>query len=208
VTIYEHVMLGVDGALAAGLYRRYGWEIVAWSGLAAALPDWDGLTLLVGSSTYAAGHRVWGHGLLVAGLAAVILGMAACRWDLFGRVRRAVLPRGAAVAARPVEEPVPSGWALLLVWAIVGLVAAYSHLAMDVLYSYGRNLPVWDVPLLWPFSTRGFAYPAVPWGDPGTTLIFAAGMLAMARWRSATQRIAAITLALVAGYIVIRGLLG
>jgi membrane-bound metal-dependent hydrolase YbcI (DUF457 family) len=95
---------------------------------------------------------------------------------------------------------------LLSLWAIVGLVAAYSHLAMDVLYSYGRGLPVWDVPLLWPFSARGFAYPAVPWGDPGTTLIFVAGMFAMARWRPATQQIAAITLALVAAYIVIRGL--
>jgi hypothetical protein len=67
---------------------------------------------------------------------------------------------------------------------------------------------VWEVPLLWPFSTRGFAYPAVPWGDPGTTLVFVAGMFATARWRSQSQRIAAITLALVAAYIAIRAAVG
>ena len=51
-------MLGVDGALAVGLHRRYGWQIVAWSGCAAVLPDWDGLTLLLGARCHAAGVTV------------------------------------------------------------------------------------------------------------------------------------------------------
>ena len=97
---------------------------------------------------------------------------------------------------------------MVLLWALVGLAAAYSHLAMDVLFSVGRNLPVWDVPLLWPFSKRGVAYPMVRWGDPVPTILFAAGMLAMARWRTKTQPIALATLALVAAYIAIRGLAG
>ena len=97
---------------------------------------------------------------------------------------------------------------MVLLWAIVGLAAAYSHLAMDVLFSYGRDLPVWDVPLLWPFSKKGWAVPTVPWGDPVPTVLFAAGMLAMARWRTKTQPVALGTLALVAAYIVVRGLGG
>jgi membrane-bound metal-dependent hydrolase YbcI (DUF457 family) len=208
VTIYEHIMLGVDGAMAIGLHRRWGWQIVAWSGCAAALPDWDGLTLLLGGDCYAAGHRVWGHNLLAAGLSAVILGVVLCRWDLFTRVGKAVPSSWGSVAPSKAENAVRCSWGLLLVWAAVGLAAAYAHLGLDVLFSYGRDLPVWDVPLLWPFSARGFAYPTVRWGDPVPTIIFAAGMLAMARWRSATQRIAAITLTLVAAYIVVRGTVG
>ena len=201
-------MLGVDGALAIGLHRRWGWQIVAWSGSAAALPDWDGLTLLLGGDCYAAGHRVWGHNLLAAGLSAVILGVVLCRWDLFTRVGKAVPSSWGSVAGSKSVSQARRSWGLLLVWAAIGLAAAYTHLGMDVLFSYGRDLPVWDVPLLWPFSERGFAYPTVRWGDPVPTIIFAAGMLAMARWRSATQRIAAITLTLVAAYVAVRGTMG
>ena len=32
MTVYEHAMLGIDGALAAGLPRRHGWQIVALAG--------------------------------------------------------------------------------------------------------------------------------------------------------------------------------
>jgi len=208
VTIYEHIMLGVDGAMAVGLHRRWGWQIVAWSGCAAALPDWDGLTLLFGGDCYAAGHRVWGHNLLAAGLSAVILGAVLCRCDFFTRVGRALPSSWGSVGGCKSESPVRSSWGLLPVWAVVGLAAAYSHLGLDVLFSYGHGLPVWEVPLLWPLCARGFAYPTVRWGDPVPTIIFAAGMLAMARWRSATQRIAAITLTLVAAYIAVRGTVG
>jgi len=105
VTIYEHIMLGVDGALAVGLHRRWGWQIVAWSGCAAALPDWDGLTLLFGRGCYAAGHRVWGHNLLVAGLSAVVLGVVFCRWDLITRIGRAVGGWGKAKRAPAIRCP-------------------------------------------------------------------------------------------------------
>ena len=101
------------------------------------------------------------------------------------------------------EGRAPCSWAVILLWAVVGLAGAYSHLAMDVLYSFGRNLPVWDVPILWPFSKKGFAIPTIRWGDPVPTVLFAAGMLAMARWRSSAQRIALGTLALVAAYILL-----
>ena len=45
MTSYEHAMLGIDGALALGLHRRYGWQIVAAAGCVAVLPDWDGLSI-------------------------------------------------------------------------------------------------------------------------------------------------------------------
>jgi membrane-bound metal-dependent hydrolase YbcI (DUF457 family) len=207
VTIYEHVMLGVDGALAANLHRRYGWRIVAWAGIAAALPDWDGLTLAVSIRYYEAGHRVWGHNLLVAGLIGVVLGGIAFVQVRFGQAGRSVggnvmertpgdLPNGANPDAAPI-----------LVWCLVGILASYSHLAMDLLYSYGHDLPVWEVPLLWPFSTRSWAFPRVPWGDVGTTMLFATGMLAMAKYGSRIRSIALATLGSVAGYVLIRGFL-
>jgi membrane-bound metal-dependent hydrolase YbcI (DUF457 family) len=206
VTTYEHVMLGVDGALAAGLHRRWGWPIVAWSGFAAALPDWDGLTFFFGGHCYAAGHRVWGHNLLVAGLTSLVIGAIVCRWDLLTRVVRAAAGRLADPSQWDLRNPVPCSARALLTCCLVGVLAAYSHLATDLLFSYGTNLPVWEVPLLWPFSGRSWAYPMVRWGDPGPTIIFAAGMLAMARWKSATRSIALGTLALIAAYVAFCGL--
>ena len=29
MTTFEHAMLGINGALAVGLHRRFGWQIVA-----------------------------------------------------------------------------------------------------------------------------------------------------------------------------------
>ena len=62
-------------------------------------------------------------------------------------------------------------------------------------------MPVWGVPLLWPFSDVAWAYPLVPWGDIGATIIFIAGMFAMLHWRAWTRTIATGTLGLVVGYV-------
>jgi membrane-bound metal-dependent hydrolase YbcI (DUF457 family) len=93
-------------------------------------------------------------------------------------------------------------------WLAVGVVAAYSHLLMDVLYSAGKGLPMWGVPLFWPFSSREFAFPLVRWGDVGATVLLAASMFAMLRWPSRVWAIAAGSLAAIAAYIVVRGLVG
>jgi hypothetical protein len=69
MTVYEHALVGIDGALALGLQRPHGWQIVALAGFATLLPDFDGLTILFGIQCYADGHRLWGHNLLVAGFA-------------------------------------------------------------------------------------------------------------------------------------------
>src|SRR4051794_24736441 len=44
------------------------------AGAAAALPDWDGLSLAFGPAAYSAAHRVWGHNLLAALLGGGLVG--------------------------------------------------------------------------------------------------------------------------------------
>jgi membrane-bound metal-dependent hydrolase YbcI (DUF457 family) len=223
MTIYEHTMLGVNGALAAGLNRRYGWQIVAWAGLASMLPDADGVTLLLGWRCYVWGHRIWTHNVLVVGILAAVLSAVAYYTDFFTGIRHGLArffidylpitknllePKNAG--QNDLKNLTPRkkrGISALTVWIAVGVLAAYGHLAMDVIYSGGRGLPVWGVPLLWPFSDARYAYPIVTWGDPGATLIFVASMFVMVRWKSHIQAIAAGSLVAVAVYVVIRGII-
>ncbi len=92
-----------------------------------------------------------------------------------------------------------------LLWIAVGVAAAYSHLLMDVFFSGGKNFQNWGVRLLWPFSRTEWAYPLVPWGNIGATVILAASMFAMLRWRARTQTIAALSLIAVALYMIVCG---
>jgi hypothetical protein len=150
MTFFEHAMVGVNGAMAAGLLRRRGWPIVAMAGFAALLPDWDGLTILFGASCYAAGHRVWGHNLLAAGgLAILVCGLAhrfewpqrIQRW-LGGRWQAFALPDDRETAARPGD------WML---WPLVGVLAAYSHLLADVFSPPGATGKFGKSPCSGPF---------------------------------------------------------
>ena len=204
MTVFEHTMVGISGAVAVGFHRRPGWRLVALAGLCSPLPDWDGLTLLLGKSWYAEGHRVWGHNLLVGAAAAAILATVLYRLDLFGWARRWLSRRWSAMPAETqTEPPVRScgGWAM---WMVVAVVASYSHLVIDIAYSTGQNLSDWGVPLYWPFSARTWIFPSVQWGDVTTTLILAAAMFAILRWPSRAQWIAAGSLGLVVGYILLR----
>ena len=87
------------------------------------------------------------------------------------------LPKGEGIGNCPLPKgegtdfPAPE----LALWLAVGVLAAYSHLLVDVFFSAGKGQPVWGVPLCWPFSNAAWAYPLVPWGDVGATVIFAAG---------------------------------
>ena len=208
MTVYEHALVGVDGALAAGLHRRYGWQIVAWAACAAVLPDWDGLTLLLGPSWYALGHRVWGHNVLVAGILAACVSGLVWRLDPMTSARSWLARRWAAFRADDLAETAaraaPGGVA---VWVTVGVAAAYSHLLADLVFSRGAGLPVWGVPLFWPFDRTDRAYPLVPWGDVGATVILASGMFAMLRWPARTRPIAFGALAAVVAYAAARGLI-
>ncbi|MBN2577558.1 MAG: metal-dependent hydrolase [Pirellulales bacterium] len=195
MTIYEHAMVGVNGALAAGLQRRYGWQIVAWAGLASLLPDADGLTLLFGPWCYSTGHRIWTHNFLAVGIAAAVLSAIVYQSDVFTK-----LEKGDILLYQ--KRKMSPFW----LWLAVGVSAAYVHLLIDVFYSGGRGLPVWGVPLFWPFSETRYARPVVTWGDLGATLIFTASMFAMLRWKKRIQPIAAASLLAVAAYMLFRGL--
>lgn len=215
MTIFEHALIGIDGALALGLHRRYGWPIVALAGFAAVLPDFDGLAILGGLQCYAEGHRLWGHNLLVAALAALAASAAAYYSGVFPRIQRSLAKRCQAFAiggncgagvppahAQAAETAAPQELAL---WLAVGLAAAFSHLLMDVVFSIGKAQPIWGVPLFWPFSNTAYAYPLLRWGDIGATVILAVGMFAMLRWPGRIQALAAGSLLAIAAYLAIRG---
>jgi membrane-bound metal-dependent hydrolase YbcI (DUF457 family) len=207
MTIYEHAMIGVNGALALGLHRRYGWQIVTLSGVAAILPDLDGLTILLNKQLFAEAHRVWTHNLLIVGLLAAIVSALFYCYDIPARIQRRLAKHWTMFKTGDCFESTSGyfSYGRLTLWIVVAIVAAYGHLLMDVVFSIGKDLPVWGVPLFWPFSNEYYSYPLVPWGDIGATIILAASMFCMIRWPARIQAIAGGSLALVLCYIIIRG---
>jgi membrane-bound metal-dependent hydrolase YbcI (DUF457 family) len=205
MTVFDHAMVGICGTLASGVQRRHGWQVVALAGCMAVLPDADGLSILLGMNAYIAVHRVWGHSLLVAGLAAAIVSAAAYWADAPSKAQQWLARRWQTVAIRGSPAAPPRGPKELAIWVTVGVLAAYSHLLADVFFSVGKDLPKWGVPLFWPFSAAEWAWPLVPWGDVGVTLIFAAAMFAMLRWPAWVRTIAAGSLIAAAAYMVVRG---
>ncbi len=203
MTTFEHAMMGVNGALALGLQRRHGWQVVAWAGFASQLPDFDGLTILLGKSLFADGHRLWCHNLLVAGALAAAVGAIFYYFRVADTVQYSLAKRWQAfdILLQQADSPINSRKEMLI-WMAVGAAAAYGHLAADAFVSIGRNLPVWGVPFLWPFSRVSFAYPLVPWGDAGVTVILVAFMFAMLRWPKFGQPLAGASFFAVTAYMI------
>jgi membrane-bound metal-dependent hydrolase YbcI (DUF457 family) len=199
VTIFEHAMLGSTLALALGCRRRHGWALVVVAAVAAALPDWDGLSLAFGVIAYAKVHRVWGHNVLIASIVGATAGGLGYLVQRASRFRRATVRLWPRLAA---SEPIPpfSGFRLAC-WVVVGMLAALSHLPADLVYSGNSQMRSWPVQLLWPFSDQGWVWPLVAWGDLTTTLIFIGAMFALYRWPGRAQVIAGLTLLLVHGYV-------
>jgi hypothetical protein len=213
LTVYEHLMVGGSLALAGGLHYRHGWRIVGLAAFAAALPDWDGLSLLFGSQAYDRAHRVWGHNLLVALTLGGLAGGLEFQFHLATRLGRAfsrLMPGVRTSLPLAIED---SRWSLgvLALWVATGMVASLSHLAADLVYSghpqsasSDPGMGIWYLSLLWPFSKHKWAFPIVAWGDLGATLIFVAEMFALYRWPGRAQRIAWIGLAAVVAYVIVR----
>jgi membrane-bound metal-dependent hydrolase YbcI (DUF457 family) len=204
MTIYEHAMIGINGTLAIGFHRRHGWQIAALAGLAAVLPDLDGLAIILGPSFYAEGHRLWGHNLLIAGLAAATMSAVFYQTDAITKSQQWLAKRWTVFST--TDKRLSHRYTELLLWIAVGVLATYSHLLMDIFHSGGKSLQTWGVPLLWPFSKTEWAYPLVPWGNIGATVILAISMFAMLRWPTWIRTIAASSLIAVAGYMAIYGL--
>jgi LexA-binding, inner membrane-associated putative hydrolase len=202
MTTYEHAMFGANLALVAGVRRRHGWGLVATAAVAAALPDWDGLSFVFGPGAFASVHRVWGHNLLAAGLGGALVGVVGLLAARSVRVRSPLTHPPAALPAPP-----PAGSGTPAIWAAVGMLAGLSHLPADIVFNGGAGLSAWPVPLLWPFSRQGWAVPIVPWGDIAVTVLFVGEMFALYRWPRHDRAIAALTLAAGSAYLLIRWLL-
>lgn len=209
MTPYEHAMVGITGVLGTGLNRRHGWPIAGLAAVAAVSPDWDGLTLVAGSAAFAASHRVWGHNVLVCVLSGLLLGVVDYRFDVVGRCGRylTLKLRLPLLAGEPRlrEARSPGGW---VAWVGVAVLAALSHLLADLLFSASATLPDWELQPWWPLSHAGYAFPLVPWGDPGVSIVFVAGMFAMWKWPGCLQPISLVTLSAVVCYVAVRGALG
>ena len=199
-------MLGITGVVATGLNRRYGWPIVALAAVAAVNPDWDGLTIVAGSAAFAASHRLWGHNVLACVLTGLLMGVVDYRFDVSARCGRFLAQK--LRLALPGEPPrvrethCLSGFA---VWVCVAVLAALSHLATDLVFSGTATLPDWELQPWWPFSSAGYIFPLLAWGDAGASIVFAAGMFAMWKWPGRLQLTSAGTLACVVLYVVLRG---
>ncbi len=206
MTTYEHAMLGITGVLATGLNRRYGWPIVALAAVAAISPDWDGLTIVAGSAAFAASHRLWGHNVLACVLTGLLMGILDYQFDAATRCGRLLAQKlRLAVPGGPLRVRETHRFSGFAVWVGVATLAALSHLAGDLVFSGTATLPDWELRPWWPFSSAGYIFPLLAWGDAGASIVFAAGMFAMWKWPRRLQLISAATLACVILYAAVRG---
>lgn len=206
MTTFEHAMLAANGVVAAGLHQRFGWKVVALSAVAAIVPDWDGLTVLIDASVFDRGHRVWGHNIFACCLTGATLGLIDYRFDLIGRFAQWLAAfKPLEGLRRFVKLRTQRSWNGALVWVSAATLAALSQIPADAVVSGGQGLSDWPVKVLWPISDLEVVYPLVPWGDPGITVVFAAGMILGARFPSRLRLTATCTLGAVAGYILLRG---
>ena len=206
MTSFEHVMLGVNGTVAAGLHERHGWKIVAIAGVAAASPDLDGVTWLISNEAFSIGHRVWGHNVLTCLLLGILIGVLDYRFDFVTRVGRHVTR---ILRLRVAEYSVVARerWdgRSQRIWVLVAIVATFSQLPADLAVSGTKTLPIWGLKLLWPFSDAEWSFQMVTYNDPGAIFVFIAGMFAMTKWTARSKQIARVTLLLVATYLWFRG---
>lgn len=196
-------MLGGTLALAVGSVRRQGWGLVFVAGLAAALPDLDGVSLAFGAEAYARVHRTWGHNFLIAGCSGALVGGVGYLVCQSAQARRATLRLWPSSFPSISEAPAQTFCRLhLFQWMIVGVVAGLSHLPVDALYSGHPDMRSWPVQVFWPFSSEGWVLPVVAWGSVVTSLIFITEMFAIYRWPQRAQAIAFLTLLILSAYLV------
>jgi len=165
--------------MASGAQRRFGWAVVVTGAAASSFPDWDDLPGGV--------HRVWGHSLFVAPLSCGLIGGLGYWCYQSVRGRGSFSTRDCAV------------------WVGVGLLAALSHVAADLLYSGTYLAAEWPVALLWPLSSRRWALPLVPFADRGATLILLATLILVClapRW---SRVLSVLSLLAVLAYVVLWG---
>ena len=205
MTTIEHALVGMHGALLLGVNSRAGWAGIALATIASILPDWDGLVLLVSVEQFDAGHRVWGHNLLVIAFTSAIVAFTQYRFhwiERFARRCSRVLPSEAQ--SRINTPPVAMSFLMLF---ILCAVCQMVHLVCDMVVSGGHGLSHWEVLPFWPFSDIGFVFPMIPWGAVGPTVILMLGAIALAKYPARPKFISGATLLLLSAYLITRGLL-
>lgn len=206
MTTLEHAMLGINGVLAVGLDRRWGWQLCGMAAIVVVLPDWDGLTILGSVSLFDAAHRVWGHALVLCFPLATLFAVLDYRYDLVTRLARwFVRVTRLAVSDPQLATRTTFSKSGFVMWILVAIVATLSHLMSDTIVSGTAELSDWSIKPFWPFHDQGFVFPLVRWGDPCITILFVLGMFAMLRWKNRLQSIAIMTLLTVSIYSVLRG---
>lgn len=208
MTALEHALVGGFLITALGGTKRYGWQLAAAGGVAAVLPDWDGLTLAGGIALFDQAHRVWGHGLLPCLAAAVVWAALDFRFDLVTRMTARLLRITRVEIPPSLTAPRSArGKAACGVWMLACMAAALTHPLSDMIVSGAEGLTDWEVPIFWPFSSRGFVYALIPWGDVGVLLIFTGAIFLMLRHRHRTQQIALGALFAAGLYAIVRGMI-
>ena len=201
MTSPEHTMVGILGAMALGLHKRFGWPVVAFAAVVSNVPDWDGLPMLFDMQRFESGHRVWGHNLVVIVATSVALGWTQARFTWVQRVGCFVarfLPSEVVIT-----EQRPDTSIAMSVFIFVGIGFQSVHLVCDMVVSGGQGLSDWLVKPFWPFGNTGFVYPLIPWGDVGPTVIMIAGLIGIAKFGLA-QFVAVLTFVVLISYLFCR----
>ena len=111
--------------------------------------------------------------------------------------------------AFPVELAENPGWlagyAGVIVFATIGLIAQVLHLPCDMVVSGGNGLTDWAVQPWWPFSSAAYVYPLIPWGDVGPTVIMMVGIIIIAKRNSNVSQTSLLTIMTLFGYLIVRG---
>jgi len=204
MTSPEHTLVGILGALSLGLHKKLGWPAVVFAGVVSNVPDWDGLPMFVDMARFEAGHRVWGHNFLVIALTSCLLAIAQFRFRIIENLAwrcRSLLPKDVSVQSADSVRPI-SFVALLA----IAVLFQSLHLVCDMTVSGGKGLSDWHVQPMWPFSSAGFVFPLVRWGDIGPTIIMMGAAIVAAKYSNRASLAARIGLAVLIAYMLLKGI--
>ncbi|MBL8892029.1 MAG: metal-dependent hydrolase [Planctomycetaceae bacterium] len=211
MTTPEHTLVSIHLAIAAGLHRHLGWRVIALAGVAANIPDLDGVPMLFNMHRFESGHRVWGHNVWAVLVTSVLLAVSQYRWDWLGQVytwygktyhqnqHEANSSSYLSSGTRPAHR---GSWLIL---TTVALVSQAVHLPCDMVVSGGTGFSDWPVRPFWPASDIGYVCPLISWGDIGPTVVLMAGVILIAKWPTTARLFSAGTLVVLTLYLALGG---
>ncbi len=207
MTTPEHTLVGIHLAFATGCHHRWGWVAIAVAGIAANLPDLDGLPMLMDMQRFEAGHRVWGHNFLAILLMSLLLAWTQTRYRWIDRAGSFLTHKFVSDDSQRLNtslEISQKGNNQFFVFALIAMLSQTVHLPCDMVVSGGNGLSDWPIQPFWPFAQTGYIFPMIPWGDVGPTVIMMAGVIWIAKRPKRLQQIAVGTLLVLLTYLVVR----